>query len=105
MNVFIFGKIGCARCESTKKKVSHLLDKWGVSNRVGMSFVDMGTVEGLAEGSFHDVFQVPATIVKHGGQEVDRWDGIVPESDALRVSLDVQSIAAGDQGAVGEQSY
>ena len=99
MDVFIFGKTGCARCESTKKKVSYLIDKWGVSERVGMSFVNLDTVEGLAEGSFHDVSQVPVTIVKRGHVEVARWDGIVPASDELRVSLEVRTIAAGGQGA------
>ena len=102
MNIFIFGKIGCARCESTKRKVSHLLGQWGVSDQIGMSFVDMDTVPGLAEASFHDVFQVPSTIVKRGTQEVARWDGIVPESDALRMSLEVGPGAAGNQRAVGE---
>ena len=105
MNVFIFGKVGCARCESTKRKVTHLLDKWGVSNRVEMNFVNMDTVEGLAEGSFHDVFRVPATIVKRGSEEVARWDGIVPESDALRVSLELGTISSGGPRTAGEQSY
>jgi len=102
MKIYVFGKVGCARCESTKRKVTHLLDKWGVGDRIGMDFVDMGTVEGLAEGSFYDVSQVPVTIITQGQDEVARWDGIVPASEELRARLDVGIVAASGEGAVGE---
>ena len=105
MKVFIFGKTGCARCDSTKRKVTHLLDRWGVKEQVNMNFVNLDTVEGLAEGSFYDVTQIPVTIVTRQEQEVARWDGVVPASDELRMSLNVNPFAAGGEGAVGEQPY
>jgi len=94
MDVVIFGKTGCARCQSTKNKVNHLVSKWGFGGTVGISFVDMDTVEGLAEGSFHDVFEVPVTIVKRNQQQLARWDGIVPNSQDLRSSLESTSETA-----------
>lgn len=94
MDVIIFGKAGCARCTSTKNKVTHLLVKWGLTGSVGMDFVDLGTVDGLAEGSFHDVSDVPVTIIKREGRELARWDGIVPKSQDLRVGLEGVNRAA-----------
>ena len=94
MDVVIFGKDGCARCKSTKNKVTHLLGKWGLKESVGLRFVDMETVDGLAEGSFRDVFEIPVTIVDLEGRQMARWDGIVPNSQDLRVSLEDQARAA-----------
>ena len=99
MDVIIFGKTGCARCKSTKNKVTHLLARWGVSGNVNMDFVDLDTIDGLAEGSFHDVFDVPVTIVKREGTQVARWDGIVPDSQELRGSLESGPASAGAQRA------
>ena len=94
MDVVIFGKTGCARCESTKNKVTHLIGKWGFTETVGINFVDLDTVDGLAEGSFYDVFEVPVTIIRRNDRQLARWDGIVPTSHDLRNSLESTSETA-----------
>ena len=94
MNIVIFGKVGCARCSTTKDKVNHLVTKLGMKDQVGIQFMDMDTVDGLAEGSYYDVFNIPVTIVSRQGQQLARWDGVVPKSDELRLSLEGQSGAA-----------
>lgn len=94
MNVVIFGKVGCARCATTKDKVSHLVTRWGLADQVGIGFVNMDTVDGLAEGSFNDVFDIPVTIVSRDGRQVARWDGVIPNSEDLRLSLEGHTGAA-----------
>ena len=34
MKIDVYGKPGCAKCESTKTKLSHFLKKWQVADRV-----------------------------------------------------------------------
>ena len=81
----LFGKPGCAKCQTTKNKLEFFLPKWNVSNQVKMSFYDMDTVEGLAEGAFYDVDNVPTTIVEKDGKEIKRWELEVPSSKEMEV--------------------
>ena len=37
--------------------------------------VDMDTVDGMAEGAFRDVADIPTTIVRDSGVDLARWDG------------------------------
>ena len=87
MEVQIFGKRDCARCEAARKKVAFFLQKWGLHAQVPVTFVDMDTVEGRAEAAFQDVAKVPTTIALNGGSETGRWAGGVPDSDDLRRAL------------------
>ncbi len=85
--VLIFGKQSCAKCTTTKNKVGHYVSKWGLDEQVSVIFVDMDTLDGLSEGAFRDVWEVPTTIVEQKHDILARWDGKVPQSDSLRNSL------------------
>lgn len=85
--VYIFGKQGCAKCETTKNKVGHYLNKWGMEKEVDVVFMDMDSPDGLGEGAFRDVTNIPTTIIEQSEREVARWDGEVPESDSLKSHL------------------
>jgi len=88
MLIGVFGKDGCELCQQTKRKVTHFLSKWGVSDSVEFSFFDMDTVEGMAEGMFYDVDQIPATIILDDvGTVLWRCDGERPASGDLRPHL------------------
>jgi len=50
------------------------------SNEVKMSFYNMDTVEGLAEGAFYNVDNIPTTLVGKNGKEIKRWEQEVPSS-------------------------
>ena len=89
MKIEIFGDKACPRCEAAKKKVEFFLEKWGFDARVPVTFVDMDTVDGRAEGAFRDVAEVPTTIVSNAGTEIGRWTGEVPDSNELRRALGV----------------
>jgi hypothetical protein len=87
MEIQVFGKQNCAKCESTKHKIQHFIAKLGMDGRVQMVFFDMDTVDGMAEGAFHDVYQIPTTIVQNGDGRLVRWDGIIPASADLKQYL------------------
>ena len=87
--ISVFGKQGCAKCDTTKNKLRHFLTQWGLGHTVQVVFHDLDTVDGLAEGAFHDVRDIPLTIVENDGRPVARWDGSVPKSDLVRTALSV----------------
>ena len=88
MKIEVFGKQGCAVCQSTKNKLSHFLEKWGCAGNVPLDFVDMETVDGLAESAFRDVIEIPTTIVSDDGAALARWDGTIPPSEDLKKALE-----------------
>ena len=87
MQIDIFGKVDCARCETTKRKLTHFLEKWSLTDAVEMTWVDLDTVDGRAEGAFHDVLNAPTVIVRKDGEELHRWDGEVPDSNEMKSLL------------------
>ena len=93
MKIEVFGKPGCAKCESTKAKLTHFLKKWQADGRVPLEFVDMTGAAGLALGAFHNVSDtIPVTIVfGDDNQPLGRWEGDVPPSDEVARLLGVQN--------------
>ncbi len=94
MRIDVYGKPDCARCKSTKAKIGHYLNKWGLTDSVKVEFVDMDTADGMAMGAFNDVGQIPVTIVYDDhDQKTARWDEVVPPSEDLARALNVQVTA------------
>ncbi|MEW6355064.1 MAG: hypothetical protein AB1696_01955 [Planctomycetota bacterium] len=87
MQVNIFGKPRCGKCVTTKKKLSHFLDRWGVVDKVSVIFYDMSTPDGLAEGAYNDVLNIPTVIIRDGEKNLARWDGVVPKTEDVRLHL------------------
>jgi hypothetical protein len=81
MRLEVFGKPGCAKCKSAKEKLKHLLDKSNLSTSVAMEFFDLESVDGMAEGAFNDVHDLPTIILRDdSGQSKARWNGTLPLS-------------------------
>jgi len=78
MEVAIFGKKDCVRCMTAKNRISHAVRRLALEGKVRMSFLDMDTAEGLAEGMLNDVERIPTTIVRWKEKELARWDGRAP---------------------------
>jgi hypothetical protein len=88
MEVVIFGKVKCGLCKGAQKRVTVIIEKLGLTQDVPIRFVDVETVDGRAEGAFHDVYDaVPVTIIENNGQVTGRWEGGMPNSDELKASL------------------
>ena len=84
MKVKVFGKPGCEFCKTTVKKFETFLNLWKINERVELSFFDMETVDGLAEGAFLSVIKIPTSIIETDGKVVARWDGKVPVSEEFK---------------------
>ena len=84
MEILIFGKPSCAKCRTTKNKLSHFLDKWGVAGTVPLTYHDLETVDGMTEGAFRDVMGMPTVIVDNDSRELARWTATVPGSSELK---------------------
>jgi glutaredoxin len=78
MKVKVFGKPGCEFCKTTMKKFETFFTLWKIKDKVELSFFDMETVDGLAEGAFLSVSKIPTTIIEKDGNVQARWDGEVP---------------------------
>jgi len=87
MRIKVFGKDGCAKCETTKNKLKHFIAKWDVKEKVDLDFHDMGTIDGMAEGAYNDVLQIPTTIIEKNNEILARWDGEVPNSEEVKEYL------------------
>lgn len=96
MEVSIFGKPGCAKCETTKNKLAHFLTRWGMADKVTLKFFDMSTSDGMAEGAYHDVLNIPTVIIHRGDEAVARWEGEVPRSQEVRTRLEGRPDASAD---------
>ena len=87
MEIKIFGKKGCAKCQTTKNKFHFFLKKWDIDDKVKVNFYDLNTVEGLSEGAFYGVGRVPTTIIENNGKEIARWTEEVPKSEDFKKCL------------------
>ncbi len=87
--IFIFGKEDCGACKKAKHRVGNCITKYGLTDEVPVVFMDMDSVDGLTEGAFRDVWDIPTTIVEQGETTVARWDGEPPKSESLRECLAV----------------
>jgi len=97
MRFEVFGKPACAMCKSTKDKLTHLITKSGAAPAAALAFIDLDTVEGMAEGAFHDVREAPTVIVRSdSGGELARWEKRVPPS------IEVQAFLGAGKGATDD---
>lgn len=85
MEVKVFGKPGCEYCKTTLKKFETFFGRWNIEDsKVKLSFFDMETVDGLAEGAFYSVTKIPATVIEQNSDILKRWDGVVPLSEEFK---------------------
>jgi thioredoxin-like negative regulator of GroEL len=88
MKFEVYGKSSCAKCKSTKDKLTYLLGKADAAGDVALAFHDVETVEGMAEGAFNDVRDIPTVILRSDeGEPLARWEGILPPSGEVQVFL------------------
>jgi len=85
--ITVFGRDDCGKCKATRSKVNHVVEKLGVSDRVEIVHYDVTSEEGMAEGAFRDVLEIPTTIIDDGQQDIRRWTAIIPDSEELEDAL------------------
>ncbi|HVP56496.1 MAG TPA: hypothetical protein VMU02_00230 [bacterium] len=92
MKVSVFGKKDCDACKAAIAKLEYFTRKWGKAENTAIEFIDMETVDGLADGAWRDVYDIPTVILDEGGTELARWVKQVPISrDFKKYFLDQSS--------------
>jgi len=84
MEVKVFGKSDCEFCKTTVKKFETFAKRWNVAEAFALNFINMDTVDGLAEGAFYSVTKIPTTVIEVKKNIVERWDGKVPLSEEFK---------------------
>ena len=85
LEIKVFGKPGCEFCKTTMKKFETFLSRWKINpENVSLTFFDMETVDGMAEGAFYSVTKIPSTVIEKEGDMLDRWHGKVPLSEEFK---------------------
>jgi len=84
MQVKVFGKENCEYCKTTMKKFETFSRRWNIGNVISLAFIDMDTVDGLAEGAFYSVTKIPTTVIEKENNILARWDGKVPLSEEFK---------------------
>ena len=85
MEVKVFGKPGCEFCKTTMKKFETFMNRWKIDPaQVQLTFFDMETPDGLAEGAFYSVTKIPSTVIEQDGDQVGFWHGKVPLSEEFK---------------------
>jgi glutaredoxin len=83
VRVSVFGKKECDACKAAVDKIEYFTKKWKRDD-VAVEYVDMDTPDGLAEGAYRDVYDIPTVILEREGDEVARWVKTVPVSQEFR---------------------
>ena len=97
MEVIIFGKVECGKCKGAQSRAKFAIKKMGLNEAVSLRFIDLDTIDGRAEGAFHDVYDaVPVTIIREGEENLRRWEGEMPKTDELTPFLESMVGASAD---------
>lgn len=89
MEIDIFGKADCVKCEAAKELIKSLLCKCKLTKKIKVRYYDMETMDGMAEGAFNDVLDIPTIIFKDQDKKIARWDGHAPGINEMRSYLNV----------------
>jgi thiol-disulfide isomerase/thioredoxin len=84
IKVSVFGRKECDACKAAVQKITYFSEKWGQREATSIDFIDMETVDGLAEGAYRDVYDIPTVILEEEGKELVRWVKKVPASREFR---------------------
>ncbi len=84
IKIKIFGKKDCPGCKATKEKFAFFLSKWAFSKDVKLIYYDLDTLEGLTEAATLNALENPTTIIEKDGQEIARWEKVVPQSQEFK---------------------
>ncbi|MEO0102327.1 MAG: thioredoxin family protein [candidate division WOR-3 bacterium] len=82
VSFLIFGKKGCPVCKKVYQKIEYFKNNYLPESKV--SYYDMEAVDGLAEGAYRDISEVPTVLLERDGEEIGRWEKIPPTYKKLR---------------------
>ncbi len=77
--VYIFGRKSCPVCKDVYDKFCYFKEKKGFEALI--QYVDMDTVDGMAEGAFYEVSDIPTIVIFKEDKEIIRWSKNPPVSE------------------------
>ncbi len=77
--VYMFGKPDCSVCKDTHEKLKYFREKNKFDAQI--KYFDMETVDGLTEGAYHEVSDIPTVIIFDDNKELVRWVKKPPVSE------------------------
>ncbi|MEO0216397.1 MAG: hypothetical protein ABIL14_05230 [candidate division WOR-3 bacterium] len=69
--VYVFGRETCPVCKDAYNKLCYFKEK--EQFKAEIKYFNMDTVDGLAEGAFYEVSDIPTILVLDNDQEIVRW--------------------------------
>jgi len=69
--VYIFGKQSCSVCKDALSKINYFKEKKNLNTEI--TYFDMESLDGLSEGAFYEVTDVPTVLILDDNQEIIRW--------------------------------
>lgn len=76
MEIKLFGREMCHGCKVVKEEILSLIEQG--DSKVRFNYYDLDTVDGLAEGSFYEVQQVPTILILNNDKVLERFSGELP---------------------------
>ncbi len=77
--ILIFGRSTCPVCKDVLNKFQYFKKKTGFTPEI--EYIDMDEVNGLTEGAFYEVTDIPTVLIVDEGKELVRWVKIPPVSE------------------------
>lgn len=77
--VYIFGKPTCPVCKEAYEKIKYFKEKKNFDAEI--KYFNMESVDGLTEGAFYEVSDVPTIIILDNKEELARWTKKPPISE------------------------
>jgi thiol-disulfide isomerase/thioredoxin len=94
MTFRVFGRKTCPYCQKAKEKVEYFLNRWNV--KAPVVYHDVDVPEGMAEGAWYDVYEIPTVVLEDEDQVVQRWLKTPPLLQELKNLFRI-SDAAGEE--------
>ena len=69
--IYIFGKATCSACKDAQNKIQYFKERKNFNAEV--RYFDMDSIDGLSEGAFHEVSDIPTVIIFDDKRELARW--------------------------------
>lgn len=85
-----FGRQTCDACKKAKGKIEYFRNRWHVAAPV--IYYDVDQPEGMAEGAWYDVADIPTVLLEEGDRIVGRWKEKPPLLAELRTLFGITEV-------------
>jgi hypothetical protein len=76
-----FGRKTCDVCHKARGKIEYFINRWSVA--APLVYIDVDQPEGMAEGAWYDVADIPTIVLEEGDNIVGRWKEKPPRLNEL----------------------